>query len=208
MKKFFIVIILLLCGIIGGFFYGRIITKESFNNKTEINSQIILNTLQEQYFVVTKTLFVDENLFITFDTGSKWSNFLWGQELDTDAIVRLDIGVDLQTITSEDISINELTKKINLHIPPASILDSSIHGNLSVKSKDGVLKNIFEDTTSEDYNKAMKFLTEQAEKQISQKEEVFKEAEKSSIKLIELILQNFGYEVEVNEKLRVNSEES
>jgi len=190
----FITTIALIC-IIGfaGFTFGFYLS----SNKTtvEITSQEILERISDKYFVVTKSLLLDEETEIEIDQGSKWSNILWGQKITANSKINVDVGVDLKQLTQESIDINNFTKKISIKIPHAEILNSSIEGKFDIESKDGILKKLFEDTTNDDYNEAVKIMKEQAEKKVMENHEVLKEAETSSLKLLELILDNLGYEL-------------
>lgn len=162
----------------------------------EISSRTILDRITDQYFVVTKTVVVDQTSNITIDQGSAWSNFLWGQTIEAHGTVRVDIGVDLSELSEEDIEINERTKTVTIALPDASVLDANQIGDIEVDTKSGVLKFLFENDPTEDHNLALKQLAEDARASV-QSQELLEEARQDATKLLTLIVQDLGYTVEV-----------
>jgi hypothetical protein len=187
--------VLIFC-VIGGlsFIYGYKIA----NRQDEINitSTTILERISEKYFIVTKTLLLDESTEIEVDKGSDWSNLLWGQKINAEAKVSINVGVDLSDLDEQDIKIEPLTKKITVSIPHATILSSSIEGDFDIETTDGILKKIFKDTTNNDYNQAIKGMKQQAEMKVKANTELLSEAEENALKLLDMILDNLGYKLE------------
>jgi hypothetical protein len=194
MYKFLATIFFIVLIGFGGYFYGEWnATKE---DKIEITSQTIIDRIADKYFVVTKTILVDEETQIVVDKGSDWNNILWGQQIDAEAKIRIDLGVDMTKLKKEDIDVNTITKKIKIKIPHAEILDSSIFGKFDVDSEDGILKKLFKDTTNEDYNDAIKIMKKQAEEKVKNDPETLKKAEEDAVRLLDLVLDNLDYSVE------------
>jgi len=163
---------------------------------TNISTEFILERISDKYFVVTRTVVMDEQTQIVIDKGGDWSNLLWGQKIDAKAKVRVDLGVDMTSLNPEDITIDNSNKTISIKMPHAEILNMSIIGNFDVESKDGLLKNLFNDTTNEDYNNAIKIMKDNASKEVMKDKELLKNAENSATNLLDLILDNLGYKVE------------
>jgi len=145
LNKFMSVLVLIFIIGIAGFILGFYLSN---TNKTiTVTAEEILERISDKYFVVTKSLLLDEETQIDIDQGSGWSNLLWGQKITANAKINIDVGVDLTQLTKEDIDINNFTKTISMNLPHATILNSNVIGKFNIKSKDGILKKIFDDTT-------------------------------------------------------------
>ena len=103
-----------------------------------ITSLAILERISDQYFVVTKSVYVDQKSEIVVDTGSKWSNFFWGQTVKADGVIRVDVGVDMSQLTEKDIVVDQEAKTVRVDVPPADILNASQYGDIEVESQQGV----------------------------------------------------------------------
>jgi hypothetical protein len=160
-----------------------------------VTSTAILERISDNYFVVTKSAIVDEEVEITVDKGSAWSNFFWGQTITARGKVRIDIGVDLSDITEDDISIDHKNKTVSIAVPQSEILDASQYGNIEVGNKQGLLKTLLDSDPNEDHNRAVTQLITEARAAISGDTELFAEARLDSMKLLELIVKSFGYEL-------------
>lgn len=181
------------------FWYGQKTAKKEMEApKIEVTSEIILDKITDQYFIVTKTLFFDEEITLTVDEGSDWTNLLWGEEIMAEGIVRVDVGVDMKDLTIEDIQIDDTTKTITVDIKDPEVLDASLTGEIKIETNKGIIKNIedfFDEEEGEDYNKAVNEMIKQATNQVETREDILTEAKQDSTKLIKLVLQNLEYEV-------------
>ena len=167
-----------------------------FKNRTEtktITAQTILNSIADNYFVVTKSAILNEEVEIKVDKGSTWSNFLWGQTVKARGLIRIDIGVNLSGLDENDIKINQFQKTVSINIPRAEILDASQYGPIEVNSKQGVLKYLLDNDPNADHNRALEQLITEARTAISSDERLFNEAHRDTTKLLEMIVKNFGY---------------
>lgn len=158
-----------------------------------VTSSAILERISDNYFVVTKSAFVDEEVEITVDKGSSWSNFFWGQTITARGRVRVDIGVDLSGITEDDIAIDHKAKTVTVAVPQAEILDASQYGNIELATKQGILKTLLDSDPNEDHNRAVAQLLTEARASISDDTALFEEARLDSLRVLELIIQSFGY---------------
>lgn len=191
----FTIIILIFLGI---FIVNRFSNKNE-EKVTEITSMTIIEKIKDQYFIVTKTVFVDQQTEITVDQGSGWSNFLWGQKIEAEGLVRIDIGVDMNSLSEEDIVIDEETKTIKISLPKAQILDASISDEIELKSSNGVLRKIFRNDPSSDFNMAFEKLISEAQSAVNSDQEVFDESRENSTELLRLIVESLGYKLEIVE---------
>lgn len=190
--------LLLLCGFVLGGIVSRNHTPAENERKEVITSQIIVDKINEEAFVVSKTIFLDQKATINIDQGSAWSNFWWGQSIEAEALMRVDLGVDYSKLTENDISIDSVNKVISINLPEAEILDTSLSGEIQVISKSGVLKFLLANDPNQDFNLALQELTTQANSVVSQDSELFEAARTDSAKILQLALSDLGYKIEVN----------
>lgn len=167
---------------------------------TSVSSISILQEIQENTSLVTKTVIVDQSTEIIIDEGSRWSNLLWGQTIEAEALIRFDIGVDLSQLTEEHIVINERNKTVTITLPEAEILNASQFGDIEVQSKSGILKYLLDNDPSEDHNLSLSQLIDEATASVKKDENIFEEAREESIQLLRLIIQNTGYELIIVEE--------
>jgi len=167
--------------------------------KTQVSSTTLLQRITSEYFVVTKTLLIDQESTIIVDEGSTWSNLWWGQKIEASGMIRLDIGVDLGDLKEEDIEIDQINRKIKIKLPEASILDASQFGDIKVSSSKGILRFFLENDPNEDHNQALKQLINDAIQVVSEDKDMFAEARRDAIKLIELIIKDLDYTLSVED---------
>lgn len=154
---------------------------------------MIVDRINEEAFLITRSVYLDQEIEIVVDAGSDWSNFWWGQTLQAQALIKVSLGIDLQNISSDQITVNELEKKITIDLPEPTIISKEIIGDIEVNNQQGLLKLLFDNDTNEDYNLAYSELTTQAEKAIEQKEELFTESKTEALQILELIFKDTGY---------------
>ncbi len=194
-----VVIVLFVCSVFSGiaFTYGRFLSKTDEVKSTEVNSTVILDKIQDNYFVVTKTIFTLETTKIEIRENSNWNNLLWGHTIDAQATIRTDIGVDMKKLKENDIKIDSVNMKVIINVPDAEILDTSLFGEMQIDTQSGILKQLFENDKSADFNLAQEQLKEKAEEGVNSRTEIFDEAQTTSINLIKLIVNDLGYQVEI-----------
>jgi len=198
MKKELILqfIIFLLIGFILGILIGKKLYTTRDLPKNELNSTLILERIKKHQFLVTRTVLFTEEVSIKIEKDSKWTSLLWGQQINAYAPTQVDIGVDLSGLTETDLTVNNVSKKIIIDLPPASIKSTSITGKLNVKTKDGILKSIFSKDTNADYNFAISKIKEEAEKSVKDNSELLKSAEDTAIEFLNFLFNSVGYSVE------------
>ena len=92
----FIVIALLLFAAV--FFYGRYEGAQAALLKARpatVSSQIILDQITSQYFLVTKTVFADSKVEINTPKNNNWTDLFVGKKIIVDGVIRTDVGVDI-----------------------------------------------------------------------------------------------------------------
>lgn len=161
--------------------------------KTEVTSRTVLDRISDSYFVVTKTVILDQSSDIEVDRGSSWSNLLWGQTIEARADVRLDLGVDLSGLTEKDIEVDHLAKTVTITLPEATILDASLSGSIEVSNRQGILKRILDNDPTGDHNLASAQLVSDARAAISERPELTDEAREDSAKILKLVIEDLGY---------------
>jgi len=191
-----IIAVLLVVGIsfAGGVFYQK---SKGKADTVEITSQTIIDKITSQSFMVTKTVQINQDSEIIINKGSDWSNFLWGQTIEAEALVRADVGVDYSKISSNNISVDSDNKIITIDVPAAEMLDISIKGDIKVTSTSGVLKLLLQNDPNADHNLASGQLIKDAEKSILTDQEIMNDARNNSIEFLKLMVSDTGYNVEV-----------
>lgn len=188
---FVIVILLILMAV---FFYGRYQGKRavlSGDNPLVVNSQVILERITDQYFLVTKTVFVNSKVEIETPKNNDWTDLFTGKKLTVFGLVRVDVGVDMKNMRSENIIVDSQKKIVTISLPHADILNSSLSGQLDLMADKSItekLKSLFRDTQNEDYNLALETLIASANSQVKADESIFSSAREDSAKLINLIV--------------------
>jgi len=194
MKRTLLLIIILILLLIGIFLSGIFFEKYTSNPaRQKLTSVMIVDRINEEAFLITRSVYLDQDIEIVIDAGSDWSNLWWGQTLQAQALIKVSLGIDLQNITSDQIKVNDLEKKIAIDLPEPTIISKEIIGDIEVNNQQGLLKLLFDNDTNEDYNLAYSELTTQAEKAIEQKEELFAESKTEALQILELIFKDTGY---------------
>lgn len=189
---FFVIIALLV--LVAVFFYGRYQGKKLglIENKPSIvNSQIILDRITNEYFLVTKTVFVSSKVEIDTPKNNNWTDLFTGKKITVFGLVRVDVGVDMKNMPVENIVVDSKNKIVTINLPHAEILDSSLSGELDVIADKSILekiKGVFKNTQNEDYNIALKTLIDNANNQVIANESIFDQARTDSVKLVNLIV--------------------
>jgi len=197
----FIILIALLL-FIAVFFYGRYIGKKLVSQAPVVSSQTILDRITDQYFLVTKTVFVDSRAEIETPKNNNWTDLFTGKKITVSGLIRVDVGVEMKNMRQENITVDSRNKTVTISLPHAEILDASLSGELDVNQDKAVVekfKDLFKNTQNEDYNLAMQTVVDNAKSQVLANEYIFNQARQDSLKLVELIVSGMldGYEVVV-----------
>ncbi len=202
-KFILVLIVIALFLLLGVFFYGRYLGKTSatLNEKTlNVSSQLILEQITSQYFLVTRTIFVNSKAEIETPPNNDWTDLFLGKKITVRGIIRLDVGVDMNKLSEQNIAVDNRRKTVTISLPPAEILDSSLSGDLDFDEDKQIiekLKGVFKDTTNEDYNLALTTLIDNAKSSAINDETLFSEARADSLKLVTLIVDSMLNDYEV-----------
>lgn len=188
----FLVICLVTTAFIGGIFFlqGR-----GDGETREVTSQTIVEKISDEAFLVTKSVFADEQVTIDIDQGSEWSNFWWGQEITAEGLVRIDVGVDYKKIEEGDIEVDHGDKKITIDMPTAEVLDASVMGDIEVEATSGLLRRLLDNDPTRDHNLASAELIRSAQDSLTINEAIYEEAQADSAAFLQVLLRETGYEV-------------
>ncbi|MBD3247860.1 DUF4230 domain-containing protein [Candidatus Falkowbacteria bacterium] len=205
-KNFIILFLVAALLILAAYFYGGFKAEQELKKQKEvITSQVILERVKQQHFLVTKTLIASNDVEIVLENSEGWKDFFTGDKIKAQGDVRVDIGVDLENFNANDIVIDHVNEDVVVYLPKAGILNSSLSGDLDVESKKGVwtgIKDFFSGEKSDDYNRASRELISQGEKAALSQDQLFAEARQSTARLIELIIKSGlpDYSIEIKEK--------
>jgi hypothetical protein len=192
------IVIVVLITIAASFISGIFWQKNASDIKvTRVDSTIILDKITNEAFLITKSVYVNQESVIKVDQGSDWSNFWWGQTITTQGLMRVNVGVDLKQLKSEQIAVDQTNKVITITLGKAEVLNVTVDGGIRVKNQAGILKSIFDNDSNKDYNTAFAQLTKDAKAAVEANNSVMDDARTDSVKLLRLILRDTGYDVKV-----------
>lgn len=168
---------------------------DAFAGISEITNDVVISRIDEQYFAVTRTIYSDQEVTITFKRAPGLDEFFRNREVIAEARVRTDIGVDLSALTSEQIIIDRENKTISISGTETSILDSSIFGDLTIRVEGSIFTEIFDNTNNDDYQLASRELIAASTRAIESDEELRAEARAAITELLNLLFAELGYTV-------------
>ncbi|MEI6529011.1 MAG: DUF4230 domain-containing protein [Candidatus Falkowbacteria bacterium] len=185
------------------FFYGRYLGQKNVSleaQKPTINSQTVLERITSQYFLVTKTVFVNSKAEIETPKNNNWTDIFTGKKITVDGLIRVDVGVEMKNMRPENIVVDSEQKTVTISLPHAEILDASLSGELNIDEDKAItekLKDVFKNTQNDDYNLALQTLIDSAKSQVTADENIFNSARSDSLKLVELIVSGMldGYKL-------------
>jgi hypothetical protein len=204
--KYYLILSLVIVSIasvtaIAAFFYGRATKdKELATDPIVVTNQIVVERITDQYFLVTKTLFLSQSSEIVIKENSNWSDVLWKKSIIAEGMIRVDVGVDISKLETGDIEIDNEKKIVRVNMPAAEVLDASMYGDLAVETESGLftsIQDLFKEGT-DDYNLAVNTLVESATQYVESDSQLKNDAQKDSVKIVELILQDTGYTIIVD----------
>ncbi|MBN1618722.1 DUF4230 domain-containing protein [Candidatus Dojkabacteria bacterium] len=188
----------LLSGVIVSIIFLKINEKKSTETQ-EVTESIILEKINDQAFLVTTNVITDEEVTITIDQGSEWSNFWWGHEIVADGTMKVDVGVNLANLDDKDISVDHSRRIITISLPEAEVYEVSLIGKISAETKSGILKQILASDSEQDFNLALAELQKSAEEAVKDDSEIMEDSRESAKNLLESLFQETGYKVEFDE---------
>jgi hypothetical protein len=169
------------------------------NPTTTVTTQTILNKVNDNAFLLTKTVYLDQTSKIVVDKGSDWENLWWGQTINAQSLMKINVGIDFKKLQSSDVNVDTGAKVITLKLPQAEVLDATLAGDIKVQSTSGILKYLLANDTNSDYNLALKQLSEDATAAVKSDVTIMKQARSDSIDSLKLLLKDTGYTIQISE---------
>ena len=192
---FVVAITSLLLGVIIGLVIGIKVNSKQNNKIEKITSTTVLTRINDQAFLVSKSIISNQTVQIKVDQGSSWSNFWWGHEVIAEGLIQVDVGTDFSKIEDRDIQIDNSSKTILIKFPDPQVYNSSLKSDIKVSTKSGILKKLFASDTNQDYNLALSELTKQAENGIKQDTNLMNDAKTASLNTLQAIFKDTGYTI-------------
>jgi hypothetical protein len=121
--------------------------------------------------------------------------------------MRVDIGVDMTDLTDEDINIDQESRVITINVPDAEVLTVSLNGEIEVTSEKGIIRRFFQNDSNRDYNLALEQLRNEASESALSREDVVVQAQEDSVRVLDLIIENLDYELEISEEFDSENEQ-
>ena len=192
---FIVVLLFLIILILIAFIIGVGYTNKN-NTSNTITSQIILDRVTSQAILLTKTLYLDQKSTISVDQGSDWSNFLWGQKISAQALMKIDVGCDLNALSSDKIKVDNNNKSIIINLPSATVKNVTASSDIQVKTDSGILKLLLANDPNADYNLAFNQLKKDAEQTVNgEKKQLLQDATKDIQTILQNLLKDTGYQI-------------
>ena len=134
-------------GILGGYLWGKGSTAE----EKAISAKTIAAHMQAEGFLVTQSVVVHEEITIEKNSGYALKDFFLGQTIRASAQLRVDQGIDLTKILSNDILIGE--EEIEIKSPDLEIRSVEIVGDITLENEQGIVKKLLDN--EDGYNEAI-----------------------------------------------------
>ncbi len=163
----------------------------------QVSSQSIVQALKHEGFLVTETYIITQQITIDRSTGSAFKDFFWGQDIVAMGTMKASLGVDLNKISLEDISVSAQT--ITVNVPALEDHGVELIGDIALQNKQGIFKKIF--NNDDGYNAAYTKLKEAA-LTAAHSEIVQNEAKENTKKEIERLLKLIPGNREVEVRFR------
>lgn len=205
-KAFLAVLGLIVVLCFSAYYWGRISGGQKAKEKAPtVTSQLVVDKISDQSFLVTKTIFLDTKAEITVRDDSGFKGFFVGQRISAQGMVRVDVGEDLKRLSPEDVVIDHQNKRVTVYLSGAEILDSSIFGDIRIENRKGLwtnVKDLFNGDKSFEYNLSANELIAQANFAAKDDVEFFQAADQATGQFVSYVVGNLlpGYSVETKKK--------
>lgn len=167
------------------------------DEKQEITNDIVIERVSEQAFLVTQTVYTDQETRINIDQGSAWSNFWWGRSVTAEGRVRTDVGIDFSDLDEADITIDQNNKLIRIKNTDPSVLDSSVTTDLEIKAGGSLLRKLLKNENNQDYKLASEKITAAAQRAVEDDEDLEDDSRAAAERILTQLFSESGYRVEV-----------
>lgn len=124
----------------------------------KVTAETLLVSMQNEGFFVTQELILEETVIIDSRSGNALKDFFVSETVEAEADLRIALGVDTNTLTSEDIRVEG--KQIMITLPAPTVFSTEVVGDVDIDSDRGIITRIT--AGEEDYNGLVATLKEQA----------------------------------------------
>ncbi len=190
--KLTIALVLLLAALVAGGVLGYRIGTPDVQEES-LTSQYILSAIQDQGFLVSQSYVYRGQVQIDKSTGSKFKDFFFGQEIIARGDVKVASGVDVASITQEDVTVTD--DGITVRIPATKIFSTELLGAIEVENTQGVIKRVLDN--EDGYNEALAALKSEAQAAAAAPELVL-DANESAVRELTRLLQMIDVTKEVS----------
>ncbi len=165
MQRFRVILVWSLIGIILFFGSGLYVGYRLFTPKPKpaetVNAQVILTALHNRGVLVSQTYVFDTPVTIDRSSGNAFSDFFFGQTIEARGTMEVNLGVDLGSMTADDVTVDNASNTVTVRIPSAKLFDSHLVGPIDLKNNQGILKRLL--NSDDGYNDALALLSKTAE---------------------------------------------
>ena len=193
-KKYsYIALALLLLFLLGGFFGYRFASNRAEKiARPEITSEVIVNQLKNEGFLVTQSSVLFERVTIEKKSGNAFRDFFLGQTVNAEALMQVDSGINLLKLTEDNIKVT--ATEIRLTLPEVESRSVELMGSINLVNNQGIVKKLIDD--EDGYNEAIILLKDQARATV-ESEELRSHARAQAKNQVERLVRLFETEKEV-----------
>lgn len=128
-----------------------------------VTAQSIVQQLNNEGFLVTQGIFVQERVQIEKKSGNAFKDFFLGQTVEASALLHIDAGIDLTKLDEADVEVTD--DSIMIELPDVEIRSVSLSGPISLDNKQGIIKRLVDN--DDGYNEAIVLLKEKGSEVLS-----------------------------------------
>jgi hypothetical protein len=171
----------LIGGLLGGYLTWRLTAPKDV--RPEISSEVILQALTSQGFLVTQSIISDQKVTIDRQSGNVFRDFFLGQTITARGTMEANLGIDLTELSSEDVLVSD--EKILVRIPDVRLFNTRLIGDVEVENAQGIIKRLFQ--PDDGYNESLRALTAATESLASSERVMANARERSREELARLV---------------------
>lgn len=120
-----------------------------------LSSEIILQALKPQGFLVTQSIISNQEVTIDRNSGNVFKDFFLGQTITARGTMEANLGIDLSELDTHDISVGP--ERVTVRIPDVRLFNTRLIGEIEVENNQGIIKRILK--PDDGYNESLSALT-------------------------------------------------
>lgn len=172
-----------------------VVASSDLNKMSENETKtLILESITEKYEVVTRTVTIREEVVTDNDANKGIERLIFGKRVKATGNVRVDVGVDMTSLTEDDIEVVTATKTVMIRLPEAEVLSVAVEGDIDVKVSRGLLTAITD--REEEYNPSAELLKKRARESVIESG-IMESAREDASGLLETLVGQMGYTLKV-----------